>query len=162
MFIDLNPPLKSSIHILFFLVLCVILWLIILTILYLKAVRHYRKLTEGVSGVDLVKLLEAHIQKVNETGKHMSSLEETIQIMRRESRGCIQKAGVVRFNPYSDTGGDQSFVAALLDAYGNGVVISSLHGRSGTRVYGKVVQEGKEAGYPFSDEENLAIRKALE
>ena len=109
----------------------------------------------------MIELLEDHIKRVNETGQHLGSLEETIQIMKKTSRGYIQKLGVVRFNPYSDTGGDQSFVAALLDTSGNGVIISSLHGRSGTRVYGKMVREGKEAGYPFSEEEQQAIEKAL-
>lgn len=163
MFSNFAPLQGSAFYIIISLFLLIsILWLIFLSILYLKSVRHYQRLTEGVSAVNLVKILEGHIQRVNETGQRLNSLEETVKIMKEQSRGFIQKIGLVRFNPYADTGGNQSFVVALLDFQGNGVVISSLHSRSETRVYGKVVKGGKEAGYPFSDEEKQAINKALE
>ena len=71
----------------------------------------------------------------------------------------IQRVGVVRFNPFPDTGGNQSFVMALLDARGDGVVLSSLHSRGGTRVYLKQVNAGK-AETALSEEELEAIRRA--
>ena len=67
---------------------------------------------------------------------------------------------MVRYNPFADSGGDQSFAIALLDSLGNGVVISSLHSRSETRVFAKPVQAGN-SRYPLSDEEQDAIKKAL-
>jgi len=78
------------------------------------------------------------------------------------SENYVQKLGIVRYNPYNDTGGDQSFAIALLDAKGSGVVISSLHNRSGTRVYSKSVAGGEEDTHPFSEEEREAIKRALE
>ena len=68
--------------------------------------------------------------------------------------------GVVRFNPFADTGGDQSFAIALLDAEGNGLVLSSLHSRADTRIFAKQVQAGR-SRHQLSDEEQDAIRKAL-
>jgi hypothetical protein len=65
----------------------------------------------------------------------------------------------VRFNPFEDTGGNQSFALALLDAEGNGWVLSSLHARSGTRVYAKAIREGRADG-ALSDEEAAAIKQA--
>jgi hypothetical protein len=73
----------------------------------------------------------------------------------------IQKVGVVRFNPFSDVGGNQSFVIALLDSKNSGLVISSLHGREGTRVYAKPVSAGK-SEHHLSTEEIQAIKKAIE
>ena len=52
---------------------------------------------------------------------------------------AFQRVGLVRFNPFEDTGGNQSFALALLDAEGNGWVLSSLHARTGTRVYAKPI-----------------------
>src|SRR5438105_4501874 len=72
----------------------------------------------------------------------------------------IQKVAVVRFNPFADTGGDQSFAIALLDAEGNGVVLSSLHSRADTRIFAKQVLAGR-SRHQLSDEEQDAIRKAL-
>lgn len=68
--------------------------------------------------------------------------------------------GIVRFNPFSDTGGDQSFSVALVDGEGNGVVITSLHGRRETRVYAKPL-EGWGSTYSLTEEEQEAIAQAL-
>ena len=73
--------------------------------------------------------------------------------------GALQHVGVVRFNPYHDTGGDYSFAVALLDAQGGGVLITGLYHRDRCRVYAKPVQ-GWESSYKLSDEEREAIDKA--
>ena len=66
----------------------------------------------------------------------------------------------MRFNPFEDTGGNQSFALAILDAQGSGIVVSSLHSRTGTRVYGKAITGGR-AEAALSDEEAEALRLAL-
>jgi hypothetical protein len=76
------------------------------------------------------------------------------------SRRSIQRVGLVRFNPFEDTGGNQSFALALTDALGNGFVISSLHSRTGTRVYAKTIAGGR-AESALSEEEGEALRQAL-
>jgi hypothetical protein len=68
--------------------------------------------------------------------------------------------GLVRFNPFEDTGGNQSFALALLDGRGDGFVVSSLHARAGTRVYAKAVTDGRSDG-ALSEEESDALRRAL-
>ena len=50
---------------------------------------------------------------------------------RSSSRRAFQRVGLVRYNPFEDTGGNQSFALALLDADEDGLIISSLHARSG-------------------------------
>jgi hypothetical protein len=72
----------------------------------------------------------------------------------------VHKVGVVRFNPFKDLGGDQSFSIALLDGENNGVVVSSLHTREGNRVYAKPVELGKAVKHPLTEEEQEAIKKA--
>lgn len=72
----------------------------------------------------------------------------------------IQKVGLLRFNPFKDTGGDQSFILALVDAQNTGVIISSLHTRTGTRWYAKHVINGKGAEYELSKEEEEALKSA--
>lgn len=78
------------------------------------------------------------------------------------SEKYVQKLGIVRFNPYNDTGGNQSFAIAFLDRKGDGLVLSSLHGRAGTRVYSKPVVKGEGTEFTLSDEEKLAIKRAME
>jgi hypothetical protein len=71
----------------------------------------------------------------------------------------LQHVGVVRFNPYHDTGGDYSFAVALLDAGGDGVVLSGLYHRDRCRVYAKPVGAWSSA-YTLTDEEVEAIDRA--
>jgi hypothetical protein len=67
---------------------------------------------------------------------------------------------VVRFNAFDDIGGEQSFAVALLDANGNGVVLSSLYGRQDSRLYAKTIAGG-EPDRPLSSEEKRALDQAL-
>ena len=81
----------------------------------------------------------------------------------KEEKQHIQKTALVRYNPFGETGGNQSFVLSLLDADGEGFVITSLHNRDYTRVYAKEVRvEGKPEGKndSFSKEEREAISLA--
>lgn len=72
---------------------------------------------------------------------------------------ALQHVGVVRFNPYHDTGGDYSFAVALLDAAGNGLVLTGLYHRDRCRVYAKPIQ-GWTSSYTLTDEERAAIEQA--
>ena len=72
----------------------------------------------------------------------------------------IQKVGLVRFNPFSETGGNQSFSLALLDGEDSGFVITSLHSREITRTYAKEVSKSKQEGYELSVEEKRAVKSA--
>ena len=96
---------------------------------------------------------------VDRISQKVTGLAERMDAAEASSTKMIQRVGVVRFNPFPDTGGNQSFVVALLNATGDGVVLSSLHARGGTRIYLKQVDGGK-AETALSDEEMEAIRRA--
>ena len=65
----------------------------------------------------------------------------------------------MRYNPFEDTGGNQSFALAMLDAKGDGWILSSLHARQGTRFYAKAVKAGR-SETSLSEEEQAAIKQA--
>lgn len=91
--------------------------------------------------------------------KNFEKLSEELENLKKESKFSVQKVGIVRFNPFSEVGGDQSFSIALLDGNDNGVVITSLYTREGNRVYGKPIKNGQ-SSYSLSEEEKQAIEKA--
>ena len=91
--------------------------------------------------------------------RNFEKLSNELENLKKESRFSIQKIGIVRFNPFSEVGSDQSFSIALLDKNDSGVVITSLYTREENRVYGKPIEAGKSA-YSLSDEEKQAIEKA--
>ncbi len=92
--------------------------------------------------------------------KSFVELESRIELLRAENKINFQKIGLVRYNPFSDTGGNQSFVLALLDGNDSGFVITTLHSREATRVFAKPVSGGREGGFEFSKEEIQAILEA--
>ena len=78
---------------------------------------------------------------------------------KKEYQFSVQKIGMVRFNPFSEVGGDQSFSIALLDGKDDGLVMTSFYTKEGNRVYGKPIKNGK-SQYALSQEEIKAITTA--
>ena len=121
--------------------------------------RLHRVMPDGTAST-LDQVLERQLDRVETLTQRLDALNKLHHDLEELTHRTIQKVGVVRYNPFADSGGDQSFAIALLDSLGNGVVISSLHSRSDTRVFAKPVQAGH-SRYPLSDEEQDAIKKAL-
>jgi hypothetical protein len=119
-----------------------------------------RRLIGDGEGLGLDELLDRQFGRLDMIAERVEALNRLHRDLEALSQRSVQKVGVVRFNPFADTGGDQSFAVALLDAEGNGVVLSSLHGRADTRIFAKQVQAGR-SKHALSDEEQDAIRKAL-
>lgn len=110
---------------------------------------------------DIRKKFKEIVRQVEEFDSNLDNLKSKLSEVENIGLKHIQRVSLLRYNPYDDTGGDQSFSLALLDERGNGLVVTSLHARSGTRVFAKPVLEGKSAKYQFSKEEEEVIRKAL-
>jgi len=110
------------------------------------------------SGID--EILDRQLKRIDSLTERIDALNKLHHELENLSQRTIQKVAVIRYNPFSDTGGDQSFAIALLDSLGNGVVLSSLHSRTDTRVFAKAVHSGR-SKYQLSDEEQDAIKKAL-
>jgi len=137
-----------------------LVWLAALSALFYRLSHHYQKLTKGMSKGDLRSILEKLLKNINQDSKRIDKLIKETEKIKKEGVHDIQKIGLVRFNPFAETGGDQSFCLAILDGEGSGLVVSSLHSREATRVYAKPVKQGKAVGYELSDEENRAIKQA--
>ena len=71
------------------------------------------------------------------------------------------KIGLVRFNPFDELGGDQSFILCLLDNSQSGAIITSLHNRDSTRVYAKAIKNGQSENATLSKEETKALIKTI-
>lgn len=118
-----------------------------------------RGLTRGERGDSLEEVLDAHLDKVFAVAREVDDLGARTAALETASRKAFSRVGLVRYNPFEETGGNQSFALALLDAEGDGWVLSSLHARSGTRVYAKAVKGGR-AETALSEEESAALRQA--
>lgn len=137
-----------------------ILWNIILTILFLQFYFYYTRIVRGGKKESIIKLLDGITSDQEKIKKTIDLIAVACDKLEKSGLLHIQKVGLLRFNPFKDTGGDQSFILALVDAHNTGVIISSLHTRTGTRWYAKHVISGKGAEHELSKEEEEALRSA--
>lgn len=135
-------------------------WLIVLSVIIWSLRNHYKRLIEIGGKKDLQGILEKVLDRLEEDRVNIGQLNKLIEKIIYESEFHIQKVGLVRFNPFTDTGGDQSFILSLLDKNNNGIVISSLHARATTRWYAKNIVLGKGKDIELSKEEEKAIKEA--
>lgn len=137
-----------------------LIWQAFLTFFLIKLVFHYNNLTKGQNGKSLSSVLENLLSEVKIAKKDIDSLKTNCDRIEKDGIFHIQRFGLLRFNPFKDTGGNQSFILALLDGNDTGFVISSLYSRSGVRWYAKKVSLGKGVDHELSEEEKKAIREA--
>jgi hypothetical protein len=93
--------------------------------------------------------------------EQVSRVETGLMELRGFVQSCIRHVGVVRYDAFRDMGGHMSFSLALLDGRQNGVVLSVLNGRDGSRGYAKAVTGGRSTS-PLSEEEQEALSQALD
>ena len=98
--------------------------------------------------------------RLDQLNVQLAAIEARVGAAEGQAKHSMQSIGVVRFNPFADTGSNQSFVLALLDGRGDGFVLSSMHSRQATRVFLKAVSAGK-TDAAVSEEETEAIRRAV-
>ena len=141
--------------------LILLLWIVYLRIQLSETKKRLDSFCVGKSGKNLEELIVycgKGIESLEEKNREL--LKKTIENNSIALNG-IQHVGVVRFNPFKDMGGDQSFSIALLNAHKNGLVISSLFTESGVRIYAKSIKNG-ESKYQLSEEEKQAIAEVAQ
>ena len=138
----------------------IIVWLFLLTFIVWKTLSHYNKLTKGLTDKGLKSVLENIIKDLAKAKKDIDYLKEYCDTIQQEGLLHIQKIGLLRFNPFKDTGGDQSFILSLVDGTDTGVIICGLYSRSGTRWYAKKIVKGKGLEHELSEDEKAALKIA--
>ena len=121
--------------------------------------KRSRAFFESKEAKDLEEIIFNQIKNTNEAKANMEKMFIENADIKKKLDMCIQKVGVVRFNPFAEVGGNQSFAIALLDKHLNGVIILSLYARDGVRVYSKALKDGK-SEYRLSKEEEEAVKLA--
>ncbi|MDD3531866.1 MAG: DUF4446 family protein [Candidatus Shapirobacteria bacterium] len=140
--------------------LVVFFWLSALTIFLVLAIRRYQKLTRGVGSGSLDKIIQKILADQEKSNKEVGLNRNKISLIEDKAKNYFQKMALVRYNPFNQTGGNQSFSLTLLDKENSGIVISSFHSREGTRLYAKIITLGK-TDDSFSKEEKMAVKEAI-
>ncbi len=152
--------LEFIVIILFFFILILGGWLVFLEYRYRQLANSFRLLMTGRGGADLEATLMDFVARMDQVERLAHGMDSRVAGVETKLPYLVQHIGVIRFNPFSDKGGDQSFVMAILDDHADGAVLSALHSRMDVRVYAKPVIGGQST-YTLTDEEKDAIARAM-
>jgi hypothetical protein len=135
-------------------------WVALIEWRYQNLARFFRVLMAGRGGIDLEATLLGYVARMDQIEHGTKAMEQRVGWLESKQPHLMQHVSVVRFNPFADKGGDQSFVVALLDDHADGVVLSGLHSRVDSRIYAKPVVSGQ-SNYTLTAEEQEAIARAM-
>lgn len=135
-------------------------WVSGLSLFLFWAYRISRKLLKNVKGESLLVVLDKIINREEKNRQDITSLAEEIKRVDNQGTAHVQKIGLIRFNPFPDTGGNSSFSLSMLNGRNSGFVMTALHARDRTRIYVKSVKRGKSTS-ELSLEEKKAISESL-
>jgi hypothetical protein len=109
---------------------------------------------------DSIDMLKKQVSFLTDYSKNATAKFNSVD---KKLAKTISGAETVRFNPFKGdgSGSNQSFATALINADGDGVVISSLYSRDHISVFGKPIKNLK-SEYELSEEEKTALQKAKE
>jgi hypothetical protein len=137
------------------------IWNIVLQIGLSRLKKLNKEIFAGNKASDLEEVILQQTKNLKTLDKDIQELYAiSNQINNLAFRG-LHKTGMIRFNPFKEVGGDQSFAVAMLNGRNNGLVLSSLYTREGTRIYAKSITNGLADKHPLTEEEEQAIKIAL-
>jgi hypothetical protein len=105
---------------------------------------------------DVIVALQNELAKINES---QNSIKKEITLVNVKIKKSIRGLETIRFNPFPDQGGNQSFAVSMLNEEGDGLILSSLYSRERMSVFAKPVKNGK-SEYELTAEEKEALQKA--
>lgn len=148
------------ISVLFLVIIVLAGWVALLEWRHRQLDQSFRLLMTGRGGADLEAALREFVARLEQIEHATQAMDHRVTDLEAKQPYMVQHIGVVRFNPFMDKGGDQSFVVAILDDHADGAVVSALHGRNDVRVYAKPVIGGQST-YTLTAEEKEAIARAM-
>ena len=137
-----------------------LIWLALLTAGIYYIYSHYNRLTKDAKEANLMKALNAILKQSQIVEKNQQEIFSELKRLDNNAKDYVQKVSFVRYNPFHETGGNQSFSLTLLNREDTGFIISGLHARDRTRLYIKPVKNGKSNGQ-LSKDEQKSLKQAL-
>lgn len=124
-----------------------------------KLQNKYELFMSNSEGQQIEDLLTNYLNRVEQTLEGQEQLHQKYAKLEHQLGYCVQKIGVIRYNPFDEMGGNLCFAVALLDERDNGVVLNGILNREGSYTYAKHIEQGKST-YALSAEEVQALDMA--
>jgi hypothetical protein len=122
----------------------------------LRRLRHSYSILQGDDGnLSFVAAAARTGRQVELLRTEVAAVSAGLEDVRTDLADAIRHVAVVRYDAFGDMGGRLSFSVALLDDSGDGLVFSSINGRSETRTYAKGVKAGSSEAQLSPEEEQV-------
>lgn len=132
----------------------------VIALVQLRTVRKDLMLVRGVDGeASFVEAVAQHVRHTKALQSDVEKVQAQLAIAQRDVSAALRHVSVVRFDAFGDMGGRLSFTTALLDDNGDGLLLTSIHGHTESRMYLKTVV-GRKVDGRISPEEEEAIAYA--
>jgi hypothetical protein len=133
-------------------VLIILSWVLIIEI-------RLKRIFAGIKARNLEEALVVAGKKLKELEEAQAKIDKHLTVIDERLNKSIRNVETLRFNPFVEAGGNQSFAIAFLNDEGNGVILSSLYARDRMSVFAKPITTGKSA-FELTDEEKAVLNKA--
>jgi hypothetical protein len=140
-------------YILSFFIAIILCWILIIEI-------RLKRIFSGFKAKNMESLIAELTKKTKELGEERKKTELQITSIDKKLAQSIRNIETVRFNPFPQVGGNQSFAMSLLNDEGNGVVISSLYARDRTSLFAKPIKAGQ-SEFELTKEEKSVLKKSI-
>ncbi|MFW6156540.1 MAG: DUF4446 family protein [Armatimonadota bacterium] len=92
---------------------------------------------------ELMEYLEGAHERMAGLAEHARATDETLERFRERAKSTLQRVGAVRFDASEEVSGGLSCALAVLDAHGNGFLVTTLYDLSHSRTFVRAVDDGK-------------------
>jgi len=140
-------------YILSFFIAIILCWILIIEI-------RLKRIFSGFKAKNMESLIAEVTKKTKELEEERKKTELQISSIDKRLAQSIRNIETVRFNPFPQAGGNQSFAISLLNDDGNGVVISSLYARDRTSLFAKPIKAGQ-SEFELTKEEKSVLKKSI-
>lgn len=136
-----------------------IIVVIVLILIIIKLEKRVSSLLAGKNAKSLEDTILHVISEIKRIDTDWQSKEKVIKDINKRLKSNGRGVGLVRFNPFTNSGGNQSFAVAFLNEHGDGVIISTLYGRERTSIFAKPVTKWN-SEFELTKEELDALERA--
>lgn len=145
---------------------CLVLILLLIYIIVLngrikKLEAKYTFFMQDETGKSVEAKLRDDVARLRELQNTMDMLHQTQDEILAVQNHCLRKIGFVRYNAFENIGNNLSFACTILDGKNDGFCLSSVYGRSESRIFAKPIVDGK-CLYGMSEEEKESLEGALQ
>lgn len=143
-------------------ILIVVLFLLVLNanMKYSRLKSSYNSFMRGKDGRTLEAGILERFEELDEVTSMSLKNRQEIRKIKEDMLGNLQKVGILRYDAFSEMGGNLSFALTLLDGNNNGYIINSMHSREGCYNYIKEIIKG-ESYIELSEEEAESLDRAI-